>query len=364
MEDIILNINLKDNWNIYIKLCPFIETITTEKLSIPIIFIHGLASTHKSFDGVSSILQDAGIITACIDLKGHGNSNKINENNNDIDTEIEEFTVTSLADDISNILDILRNHPYYEKYTFNPWQQPVLLCGHSLGGNIAIEIASKYPTLVKGIICIDGGYIHLKKSFSLYEDCESLHPPDFEGLRWSTIEKAIREQWCIDWPESGIMAMINNFKKVEVQLDLDDYTTKFPKLDSDTDSATKQHLDAQLGIDINKSSIPSPKLKVEHVEPKLSKRRHLLLLKNLWDYNPVERYSLIQCPVLILPTGDGGKGPFTNNKNDDVNDAIKILQKSKVIWFEKASHDLPSQFPTETANTILSEIKNEYFNIL
>ena len=355
-------INLKDSWNIYMKLSK-IETLTAEKSSSPVLFIHGLASTHKSFDGISSILQEHGIITACIDLKGHGNSDKINENNG-IGNETEEFTIASLADDISIILDILRNHPYYEKYTFNPWLQPIILIGHSLGGNVAIELASKYPALIKGVVCIDGGYIHLKKSFPQYEDCErELHPPEFEGLRWHTLEKAIREQWCLDWPESGIMAMINNFKKVQVQLNLDDYTTKFPKSDSDSDSDSKQILDAQLGIDLNKSNIPSPKLKVEYAEPKLLKRRHLLLLKNLWEYNPVQRYSLIQCPVLLLPTGDGGKAPFTSNKKNDVKDATEILKKSKVIWFEKSSHDLPSQFPTETANTILNEIKNEYFNM-
>jgi len=350
-------INIK-GWNLYITLS---KNIIIEELTIPIILIHGLASTHQSFNEVSDILQRNGCITASIDLRGHGNSNKENDiNNNSIDDEINDFTIAALVDDVADIISILRCHPLYEHLDYNPWSKPVLLCGHSYGGTIALEVATNYPSLVQGIICIDGGHINLKKSFPQYEDCErELHPPDFEGLRWSTLEKAVREQWCFDWPESGIMAMLNNFKKVEVQLDIDDYTTKFPK--TNPNSPSKQSLELQLDIDLNETVTTSPKFKVEHVMPKLLKSRHLLLLKDLWNFNPIERYPLCQCPVLLLPTGDGQRAPFTVNKSDDVKDATELLKISNVIWFDNCSHDLPSQFPIETANTILNAIKKEYF---
>jgi len=377
-------INIK-GWDLYVKLSKSTNTIDNIDTSTnAIVFIHGLASTHQSFNDVSSILQRNGYITACIDLKGHGNSiNNDNNSNtitntittastnttsststtsNDNDNEVNEFTISSLANDVADIIITLRNDNHYEHC--NPWLKPVLLIGHSYGGTIALEVASNYPSLIQGIICIDGGHINLKKSFPNYDDCErELHPPDFEGLRWNTLEKAVREQWCRDWPENGILSMLNNFKKVEVQLDLDDYTTKFPKADPESSSSQKQAFDAQLGIELNQPVISSPKLKVEHVMPKLLKRRHLLLLKNLWEYNPIEKYPLCQCPVLLLPTGDGGKAPFTINKKDDVKDATELLVISNVIWFDTAeyTHDLPSQFPKETADTILCEMKKEYF---
>lgn len=343
-------------WNLYIKLSKNAADLTNPGM----ILIHGLASTHQSFDEVSFILQRNGCITASIDLKGHGNSIKDNKmDNTDIDNE-NEFTISALADDIADIISILRCHPLYEHLDSNPWSKPVLLCGHSYGGTIALEVATNYPSLVQGIICIDGGHINLKKSFPQYEDCErELHPPDFKELRWNTLEKAVREQWCYDWPESGKIAMLNNFKKVEVQLDLDDYTTKFPK--PNPDSPSQKSLELQLDIERNKTVSTSPKLKVEHVMPKLLKSRHLLLLKNLWEFNPMERYPLCQCPVLLLPTGDGQSAPFTNNKKNDVKDATDLLKISNVIWFETASHDLPSQFPMETANTILNAMKKKYF---
>jgi pimeloyl-ACP methyl ester carboxylesterase len=59
-----------------------------------------------------------------------------------------------------------------DTYDANEIQPPsVVAIGHSYGGNIAVELALKYKTLVSSIVLVDGGYIDLKATFPDFDSC-------------------------------------------------------------------------------------------------------------------------------------------------------------------------------------------------
>lgn len=59
-----------------------------------------------------------------------------------------------------------------DTYNINEIQPPsVVAIGHSYGGNIAVELALRYKTLISSIVLVDGGYIDLKATFPDFDSC-------------------------------------------------------------------------------------------------------------------------------------------------------------------------------------------------
>ena len=103
-----------------------------------IVFIHGLSDSLEYWMGLSSKLKDEYRILL-YDIRGHGKSGLGNN----------EFTMDLLAEDL---------HDLFLKLNI----QKASLIGLSLGGNIALTFALKYPNLVDKII--------LMSSFSENDD--------------------------------------------------------------------------------------------------------------------------------------------------------------------------------------------------
>jgi len=93
-----------------------------------IVFLHGFLETKEIWEDFSKYLSGEFTVIA-IDLPGHGGS----------DVLAEIHTMGLMADVIHDILD---HHGFRE----------VVIGGHSLGGYIAGEFASKYPSEVKGLV--------------------------------------------------------------------------------------------------------------------------------------------------------------------------------------------------------------------
>jgi pimeloyl-ACP methyl ester carboxylesterase len=122
----------------------------------PIVFIHGWCCDHANFAPQISHFARTHRILA-VDLRGHGKS----------DAPKQDYLLTGFADDVV-------------------WQcrqlgleKPVII-GHSMGGNVALELAARHPDLLTAIMMIDS-VIFPPAAFveSLIPLSQALHTPDY-----------------------------------------------------------------------------------------------------------------------------------------------------------------------------------------
>lgn len=96
----------------------------------PIIFHHGYASSHDSWDGVASRLRDR---FRCIvmDARGAGESEHTPDG----------YRITQFVDDVIGLAD----HLGIGQFTY---------CGHSLGGVMGMDLAARYPSRLTRLILV------------------------------------------------------------------------------------------------------------------------------------------------------------------------------------------------------------------
>jgi pimeloyl-ACP methyl ester carboxylesterase len=97
----------------------------------PLVFLHGWAGDHSIFTSQVDHFSQSHR-TIAVDLRGHGQSDKLEQN----------YTMAGFADDIAWLCSQIGV------------TKPVIV-GHSMGGNIALEIAARYPDLAAAIILLD-----------------------------------------------------------------------------------------------------------------------------------------------------------------------------------------------------------------
>lgn len=107
----------------------------------PLIFcIHGLGSTCLSFLELGEMLKDKYHVLS-IDLPGHGKTPPFSRD--------EDYEIPNLIKWLSKVIDLT-------------CEKEIYLLAHSWGGEIALHYTANYPTKVKKIILLDGGY-YIKK---------------------------------------------------------------------------------------------------------------------------------------------------------------------------------------------------------
>lgn len=95
-----------------------------------LVLVHGWCCTHTIFDQLSERLPGRRLVS--VDLRGHGAS----------DRPTGDYTVASFAADVAWLIERLA------------LKQPVVV-GHSMGGNIGLEVAAGRPDLTSGVVMID-----------------------------------------------------------------------------------------------------------------------------------------------------------------------------------------------------------------
>jgi pimeloyl-ACP methyl ester carboxylesterase len=254
---------------------------------LPFLLVHGLASNKHMYDGVGDALARAGRRSIAIDQRGHGQSAKL-------DDGYDVATVSADLDEVLQTLSIPR----------------VAVVGQSWGGNVVIEMGVRFPERLAGIVCVDGGFIHLGSQFATWEDCAAkLKPPKLIGTPFATLQGWMRAAHP-DWPESARLGEVASF---EVRAD-------------------------------------------QTIAPWLTFDRHMAILKDLYLHDPTERYPLIRVPTLVVPAGS--KVSFTNDKQGAVDQALALLSHGRVRWFENADHDIHAQFPEELTAVLLDFAKD------
>jgi pimeloyl-ACP methyl ester carboxylesterase len=248
------------------------------------------------WDGVAARLVAAGHPAVTVDLRGHGRSSKPDG----------PYNVPTVADDLAALIERLE------------LDRPVV-AGQSWGGNVAVELAARHPATIRGIVCVDGGWLDLGRQFADWDACRSaLAPPRLLGRRLVEVEAYVRSAHP-GWPESGIRGVLANF---EIRPD-------------------------------------------GTVAPWLTYERHIEILRGLWEHHPSERYADIGVPVLLVPAGaDGGSraddGDWARRKRRDVETAAAAIRNARVRWLA-GDHDVHAQHPHELAGMMLEMTADGFF---
>lgn len=110
------------------------ERASTKEGAPTIFFLHGLFENRKSLFPISMITGKAGCNRCLIELTNHGQSHKG-----------PMMTVDTLTQDVAGYMD----------RTFRDIESFVVMVGFSLGGMVAMNLASKFPEHMDALVVID-----------------------------------------------------------------------------------------------------------------------------------------------------------------------------------------------------------------
>ncbi len=103
---------------------------------IDVLFIHGWLHNHTVWAPIEKKIREEGYGTVCVDLRGHGRSDKPKDEKS---YRISEF-----------VLDI--------KKIISQRKKPVILVGHSMGGMIILSLMKKPSKHIHGIVLVNTTY--------------------------------------------------------------------------------------------------------------------------------------------------------------------------------------------------------------
>jgi pimeloyl-ACP methyl ester carboxylesterase len=97
----------------------------------PMVLVHGCGCDHSSLALQAEFFRNSHRVIS-VDLRGHGES----------DTPHQDYTMATFADDLMWLCTKL------------VLSRPVIV-GHSMGGNVALEVAARYPNFPSSLVMID-----------------------------------------------------------------------------------------------------------------------------------------------------------------------------------------------------------------
>ena len=243
----------------------------------PVLLVHGLASNVLLWRHVAETMAAQGHSVAAVDLRGHGRS----------ESPSSGYATAQAASDVSALCIALG------------WQQSrPLIVGQSWGANVAMHSAAQ-SELWGGVMCVDGGWIHLRPRFATFDDCwAALKPPSFGH---ATPDEALaRIQFFVrGWPSHSVDAIMGNLEVVDGR-----------------------------------------------VRNRLSLEHHRSIVHSLWSDDPAANYSRVTVPVSLIVAG--------KTASDDVNRALEHLPVATASWFPNAHHDIHLQQPEVVAEQLFA----------
>jgi len=257
----------------------------------PVVLVHGLASNLRLWDGVAERLHADGHTVVAIDQRGHGRSDAP-----DAGYEIE----TAVADLLALIETLGLERP--------------LLAGQSWGGSVVLELASRHPAAVRGIVCVDGGVTDMSHSYPVWDDClAKLTPPTLTHLTLAELEKRIRAG-VPHFSDRAVAAYLHCFRE-----------------------------------------LPDGK-----IEPRLARSRHLMILRSLWEYQPSTRWATLKVPSLLLLAGGEDEARREHKRKAE---ALALAAGGKVrsVWFTPGHHDLHLESPERVAELLVLGLREGFF---
>ncbi|OLC58054.1 MAG: hypothetical protein AUH85_01755 [Chloroflexi bacterium 13_1_40CM_4_68_4] len=183
--------------------------------------------------------------------------------------------------------------------------RPVLV-GHSAGAHLALHHAITRRN-ARGVVLVDGGLIELHAHLSWEDALEQLSPPPDDGYQ---IEKFVRDGWS---------EVPNTTQLAEIRRSLFEW-------DKGTDARKR-----------------------------LTRERHLAILRSLWEQDVHADLAALHCPALIVACRprEGSDAQWMAQKELA---ALRVarLPHVRVSWLADTIHDAPVQRPRELADAILA----------
>ena len=252
----------------------------------PILALHGLASSANWYERLAARLCRNHSITAP-DQRGHGQTSQAASG----------YDWQTLAGDAVRVLDHLG------------LEQAVVL-GHSWGGNVAINVAARFPERVSKLVMIDGGFLdgHLLPDASWEVFQNRYAPRNVSGTQQEFLDR-ISQQLGDCWDEDlerVVLTMVYEDEEGQIQ-------------------------------DI------------------LRPQNHAQVLEAMWGEPPSVTLPNIQCPTLIVPAGprpDRAGSSFNVTKTVMVEAAAKAVPNNRVHWIPETIHDIGYHRPGELAAVI------------
>ncbi|HEY1452753.1 MAG TPA: alpha/beta hydrolase [Roseiarcus sp.] len=129
----------------------------------PVVLIHGWCCDHAYLAPQFEHFAKKGRRVVGLDLRGHGASDK----------PVERYTMQGFADDVAFVCDHLG-------------LAKVVVIGHSMGGIVAFDLASRYPELVSALVMLDAAIV-------LPEAARAVAPKLVAELRGPDCQRVIRD---------------------------------------------------------------------------------------------------------------------------------------------------------------------------
>ena len=242
---------------------------------------HGLSSNAATWDLVASRLERQGHRVLSVNQRGHGLSEKPDAG----------YDFATLIEDVRQVIELTGlSH--------------VIIAGQSWGGNVALELAARYPGMALGYVFVDGGFLNLRMKGTWEDVARELRPPDLTGISLNAVREMIRARHPAWYPD-GIDLTLKNFQI------LPDGT----------------------------------------IRPWLTLDRHMAILKALYDQDVASLFPQVQEPVLICAAADGSE--MMDAKADLVALAGESMTRSEVVWFEGTAQDIHVDRPKELVDHML-----------
>lgn len=260
----------------------------------PVLLVHGLSSNARLWDGVAAHLSAAGHPVVAVDLRGHGSSAAVSDNDDESDLDAAATDATlAAARDLAAVCEGLG------------WTGGggVTVAGQSWGGNVVLQLAVDRPDLVHSLALVDGGWLHLGDQWAGIDDAwRVLAPPRFDGMSAHELRGRMRAGHP-DWTDAAINAAMGNLR---------------------------ERVDGS-------------------VTPWLDRERHRGIVGSMLRHQPRALYPRVRCPVLLLAaTADA----MPEKKRAQLTEAVAALPRPELVEFHGGDHDLHAQQPARVAELI------------
>ncbi|MBZ0292342.1 MAG: alpha/beta hydrolase [Anaerolineae bacterium] len=147
-----------------------------DEFAVPMILLHGLASSSHMFDLIAPQLTKRFRVFA-VDQRGHGLSDK----------PVSGYDFEALAGDLDVLLEKLVRD-----------EQPVLI-GHSWGAYTTLYYAATRPGRLKRAVLLDGGIRRIADTYPTWFEAEKgMSPPRYRNRSLDDIATMIRDEWLRD----------------------------------------------------------------------------------------------------------------------------------------------------------------------